>query len=369
MSFHSRMSREKVNSTFMKADPDLRHLARCLVAPGKGILAADESLPTIANRLRSVGVQSTAEIRRDYRQMLFTTPGLNGFISGVILHDETIRQTSPQGERLIELIARQGMIPGIKVDEGITDLAGFPGEKVTEGLDALRGRLREYRGMGARFSKWRAVFEIGIGLPSDTCIRANAHGLARFASLSQEEGLVPIVEPEVLMDGDHSVQECQAVTELILRRVFGSLMDFRVSLEGMLLKPNMIVSGADSPLQADADEVARATLDCLRRTVPAAVPGIVFLSGGQSALVATRHLNRLNHLAAEAPWELGFSYGRALQEPALCEWAGEQVRSAAAQEILLHRARCNSLARFGRYTEALESEPVDSPFGSAFIGG
>lgn len=337
----------------MKADDDLCHLAKRLVAPGKGILAADESLSTIGRRFQSHGVESTEESRRDYRHMLFTAPGIGGFISGMILHDETIRQATAQGERLIDIIGQQGMIPGTKVDEGTTELARFPGEKVTEGLDGLRRRLQEYRAMGAKFTKWRAVLRIGDGLPSAACVRANAHLLGRFAALSQEEGLVPIVEPEVLMDGGHSLEECETVTTASLRMVFDALFDFRVAPEAMLLKPNMVVPGSENPLQVRAEEVAEATLTCLRRTVPAAVPGIVFLSGGQSAVAATRQLNELNHLS-ELPWELSFSYGRALQEPALREWAGNPDRGGAAQEILLLRARCNSLARFGRYTEAME---------------
>lgn len=352
----------------MNVKDNLSHLAKCLVAPGKGLLAADESLPTIGKRFQSVGVESTEETRRDYRHLLFTTPGIGGFISGIILHDETIRQTTPEGESLIDVIGRQGMIPGIKVDAGTTELARFPGEEVTEGLDGLRRRLREYRGMGAKFTKWRAVLKIGDDLPSGACIRANAHLLARFAALSQEEGLVPIVEPEVLMDGGHSLEECEAVTTASLLMVFDALFNLRVAPEAMLLKPNMVVSGTENPLQAGATEVAEATLACLRRTVPAAVPGIAFLSGGQSAITATRNLNKLNHLS-EVPWELSFSFGRALQEPALRAWAGEHDRMAAAQEILLHRARCNSLARFGRYTEAMESEPANSPFGSGSIEG
>lgn len=337
----------------MKADDDLCQVANCLVAPGKGLLAADESLPTLGKRFQCVGVESTGETRRDYRHMLFTTPGIGGFISGIILHDETIRQTTPEGESLVDLIGQQGMIPGIKVDAGTTDLARFPGEKVTEGLDGLRRRLREYRGLGAKFTKWREVIKIGTGLPSAACIRANAHLLARFAALSQEEGLLPIVEPEVLMDGGHPLEECEAVTTASLRMTFDALFDFRVAPEAMLLKPNMVISGIENPLQAGAEEVAEATVACLRRTVPAAVPGVVFLSGGQNAITATRHLNKINHLA-EVPWELSFSYGRALQEDAMREWAGGQDHRAAAQEIILHRARCNSLARFGRYTDAME---------------
>ncbi|MEX1047897.1 MAG: class I fructose-bisphosphate aldolase [Akkermansiaceae bacterium] len=337
----------------MTTEHNLGHLAKRLVAPGKGVLAADESFSTIKKRLESVGVESSETTRRDYRQMLITTPGLGDFISGIILFDETIRQTTAEGEPLLEVIGRQGMIPGIKVDTGTVGMARFPGETITEGLDGLRGRLREYRELGARFTKWRAVIRITDELPTETCIRANAHLLARFAALSQEEGLVPIVEPEVLMDGDHSIARCHAVTEMTLRAVFDALFDQRVAFEEMLLKPNMVIAGTGCQSQPDAAEVAEATLNCFRRSVPAAVPGIVFLSGGQDEVSATRHLNEMHRLG-RAPWELSFSYGRALQAPALNEWAGHHENRRAAQEILLHRAHCNSLARSGRYTQEME---------------
>jgi len=333
---------------------DLEAVARALVAPGKGILAADESFPTIEKRFRAVGVTNTEENRRAYREILFATPGAAEAISGVILFDETIRQQSSEGVPFPELLARQGIVPGIKVDKGAKPLAGFPGESVTEGLDGLRGRLAEYRDLGARFTKWRAVIAIGEGTPSACCLRANAHALARFAALSQEAGLVPIVEPEVLMDGGHSIEQCEEVTTETLSRVFRELVVHRVVLEGILLKPNMVLPGRECPRQAAAEEVARATLRCLRRTVPAAVPGIVFLSGGQTPRQATENLNALNRLGG-APWELSFSYGRALQDPVLRAWKGDPGNVAAAQAAFRHRAQCNGAARLGRYTPDMES--------------
>jgi fructose-bisphosphate aldolase class I len=326
-----------------------------LVAPGKGILAADESGPTIEKRFKSVGVESTEDSRRAYREMLFTTHGLGAFISGVILYDETIRQQAADGSSLVEVLTRQGIIPGIKVDKGAKALAGFPGEKVTEGLDGLRARLAEYAQLGARFTKWRAVLTIGAHIPTRTCLAANVHALARFAALSQEAGLVPVVEPEVLMDGDHPLNRHYEVTESTLRMLFSELHEHRIHLEGLLLKVNMILSGTTCSTQATVTEVAQATRLCLQRSVPAAVPGIVFLSGGQSDVRATEHLDALNRMEPEhAPWQLSFSFGRALQAPALKQWAGMAGKAAAAQDALLRRARCNSAARFGQYTSEME---------------
>jgi fructose-bisphosphate aldolase class I len=330
-------------------DLQLEATARALVAPGKGILAADESTGTIEKRFKAVGVQGTEENRRAYRELLFSAPGLGESISGVILYDETIRQKAADGTTLVEVLRRQGIIPGIKVDEGAKAMAGFPGEKITEGLDGLRERLQEYRELGARFAKWRAVITIGPGLPTEGCLSANAHALARYAGLSQEAGLVPIVEPEVLMDGTHTIERHGEVTERMLKLVFDSLVELRVRPEAMLLKPNMVLSGADYPKPADIPEVAEATLRCLRRNVPAAVPGVVFLSGGQSDVRATEHLNAMNQTGPH-PWELSFSYGRALQAPALKAWAGKPGNVKAAQEALLHRANCNSAARSGTYS-------------------
>lgn len=325
-----------------------------LVASGKGILAADESTGTIEKRFKSVGAACTEENRRAYRELLFTTPGLGEFISGVILFDETIRQKAADGTPLVEVLHRQDIIPGIKVDKGAKALAGFSGEKNTEGLDGLRERLAEYRGLGARFTKWRAVITIGANIPTDTCLRANAHGLARFAALSQEAGLVPIVEPEVLMDGDHPIARHAEVTQRALRIVFDALVEHRIRLEAMLLKPNMVLSGKDCPQQASVSESAEATLRCMRRTVPAAVPGLVFLSGGQSDMRATEHLNAMNQHDA-APWELSFSFGRALQAPALKAWAGDPANAPAAQRALHHRAKCNGVARVGNHSAGMEA--------------
>jgi fructose-bisphosphate aldolase, class I len=336
---------------------ELAATATALVAPGKGILAADESSGTIAKRFKSIQVESTEDHRRAYRELLFTTEGAAEFISGVILYDETLRQQAADGTPLAEVLSRQQIIPGIKVDAGTTGLAGFPGEKVTEGLDGLADRLTEYRELGARFTKWRAVITIGDGIPTSGCIRANAEALGRFAALSQEAGLVPIVEPEVLMDGDHTIERCDQVTRDTLAEVFAALHRHRVRLDGMLLKPNMVVSGSDCPTQADVDQVARATLACLRDHVPASVPGIVFLSGGQSDEAATAHLNAMNRLGG-APWQLSFSYGRALQAPALKAWKGEPANGPAAQRAYLHRARLNGAARSGSWTEAMETADV-----------
>jgi fructose-bisphosphate aldolase class I len=328
---------------------NLSETASALVADGKGILAADESSPTIKKRFDSIGVESTEENRRDYRTMLFSTPEAGSHISGVILFDETIRQKSADGTPLVEVIRSGGMIPGIKVDKGAKPLAGFPGEKVTEGLDGLRERCAEYVELGARFTKWRAVYTIGEDGPSAACLTANAHALARYAAISQEAGLVPIVEPEVLMDGDHTIDDCELVTEEALRTVFAELAVQEIELEGMLLKPNMVLSGTDCPEQAGVDEVARRTVRTLKRTVPAAVPGIVFLSGGQSDEVATEHLNAINKLGETQPWKLSFSYGRALQAAPLKAWAGSADNLAAAQQAFLERAKANGAATLGTY--------------------
>jgi fructose-bisphosphate aldolase, class I len=327
--------------------------ARALVAAGKGILAADESFGTIEKRFTAIDIPSTEETRRDYRQMLITTPGLGKFISGVILFDETIRQRSTNGVPFVEVLKEQGMIPGIKVDKGAKPLAHFPNDRITEGLDGLRKRLVEYAQLGARFTKWRAVISIGHDWPSTTALRANAHALARFAALSQEEGLVPIVEPEVLMDGDHTLESHRNVTETIINLTFEELFAHRVELDAILLKPNMILPGEDCPFQTPVQQVAEATLNCLLRSVPPAVPGIVFLSGGQTDVQATEHLNAINRLD-RAPWQISFSFARALQNSALKIWAGKSENVAHAQHALFHRAECNSAARFGRYTENIE---------------
>jgi len=333
---------------------NLTHVARAIVAPGKGILAADESSGTIEKRFRSIQVESTEEHRRAYRELLFTTDGAGEFISGVILFDETIRQRAADGTPFADVLDRRGIIPGIKVDKGAKELAGFPGEKITEGLDGLRGRLTEYRDLGARFTKWRAVIAIGDGIPTRACIDANAEALARYAALSQEAGLVPIVEPEVLMDGGHTIERCYDVTADTLGEVFAALRAHRVRLDGTLLKPNMVLSGKDCPEQAGLRQVAEATVRCLRDTVPASVPGIVFLSGGQTDEAATAHLNAMNQLGAQ-PWQLSFSYGRALQAPALKAWKGETANGPSAQRAFYHRAKLNGAARFGRYSEEMES--------------
>jgi len=339
------------------ATQSLAETARALVAPGKGILAADESPPTIEKRFQKINIESTEDNRRAYREMLFTTGGIGDHISGVILYDETIRQKAADGTPFPKILERAGVIPGIKVDKGAKPIAGSPDEKVTEGLDGLRDRLAEYRDLGARFTKWRAVIEIGEHIPSHLCIHANAHALARFAALSQEAGLVPIVEPEVLMDGEHSIERCYEVTSWMLKETFQELFYQRVELEGMLLKPNMVLSGKESSEQAGVEEVAQLTVRCLGETVPAAVPGIVFLSGGQSAEVATAHLNAMNAMG-EHPWQISFSFARALQGPALETWRGDEGNLQAAQEIFAHRARMNSAARSGSYSEELERELV-----------
>jgi fructose-bisphosphate aldolase, class I len=336
---------------------DLAATARAMVAPGKGILAADESSGTIEKRFKSIAVESTAESRRDYRELLFTTDGLGDFVSGVILFDETIRQRTVDGIPFTEILRAQGIMPGIKVDRGAKPLAGFDGEKITEGLDRLRDRLAEYDALGARFTKWRAVITIGDGIPTAGCIAANAEALARFAALSQEAGLIPIVEPEVLMDGDHTIERCYEVTAETQATVFAALRRHRVNFDGMLLKPNMVVSGSACPEQAGVQEVAEATIRCLRDNVPAAVPGIVFLSGGQSDELATAHLDAMNRLDPQ-PWQLSFSYGRALQAPALKAWKGDAANVSAAQMALHHRSKLNGAARFGRYSEEMEHPEV-----------
>ena len=329
--------------------------AHALVAPGKGVLAADESSGTIAKRFDAIALESTEDNRRDYRELLFTTAGLGDFISGVILFDETLRQKARDGTPLVEALLTRGIIPGIKVDTGAKPLAGRPDETVTEGLDGLRDRLDEYYALGARFTKWRAVIRIDGHAPSRHCIHANAEALARYASLSQEAGLVPIVEPEVLMDGDHSIERCARVTEATQQVVFRALRLHGVRLEGMLLKPNMVLPGADHDPQGTVAEVAEATVALLKRTVPAAVPGIVFLSGGQSDVDATAHLDAMNRIAANPPWRLSFSYGRALQAATLKAWSGEAGNLAAGQAALAHRAGLNGAASQGLYDAAMEN--------------
>jgi fructose-bisphosphate aldolase class I len=336
---------------------DLHETARALVAEGKGILAADESSGTIKKRFDSIGVESTEENRRAYRDLLFTTPGAEEFISGVILYDETIRQSSADGTPFPRLLESKGIIPGIKVDMGAKPLAGAPDETVTEGLDGLRERLEEYYGLGARFTKWRAVISIGGGRPSEYAVWTNAHALARFAALSQEAGLVPIVEPEVLMDGEHSIDESYRVTERVLRAVYTELFDQKVEREGSLLKTNMVVSGYDGADQADVDTVADTTIHCLRNTVPPAVPGVVFLSGGMSDENATARLSAMNRRGPH-PWQLSFSYGRALQAPALKAWGGEAANVEAAQQAYYRRAKFNGAARTGSYAPEWEKEEV-----------
>ena len=332
----------------------LPEIAQAMVAKGQGILAADESSGTIKKRFDSISVDSTEDNRRDYREMLFRcSDAMRDCISGVILYDETIRQKAADGTPLVDIIQAAGTIPGIKVDTGAKDLAGAKGEKVTEGLDGLRDRLAEYHGLGARFAKWRAVITIGNGIPSDYCIAANAHALARYAALCQEQKIVPIVEPEVLMDGDHTIERCFDVTERVLNTVYDELYAQQVELEGTILKPNMVISGTDCAQQADVDQVAEMTVKCLKRTVPAAVPGICFLSGGQSDEAATAHLSAMN-AGYDMPWALSFSYGRALQAAALKAWGGKPENVPAAQAAFAHRARMNGLAATGEWSTRLE---------------
>jgi fructose-bisphosphate aldolase, class I len=332
---------------------ELKEIAASIVADDKGILAADESTGTITKRFDSIGVESTEANRRDYRNLLFTTPGLEEYIGGVILYDETIRQSADDGKPFAELLTSKGVVPGIKVDVGAKPLAGAPGETVTEGLDGLRERFAEYHELGARFSKWRAVITIGDGIPTHNCIHANAHALARYAALSQEAGIVPIVEPEVLMDADNTIEACHEVTARTLSALYDELELADVDLEGTLLKPNMVVSGKGCPEQAGSDRIAELTVDCLRRHVPAAVPGVVFLSGGQSEVQATANLNAINQLEGRV-WPLSFSYGRALQASALQAWKGQPEHVEAAQAAFLHRARCNAAAAAGRYGAEME---------------
>ncbi len=332
----------------------LRTTARELVAPGRGILAADESTGTIRKRFDAIGVESTEENRRAYRQMLFTTPGLGEHISGVILFDETIRQATDDGLPFVRVLQDAGSIPGIKVDTGAKPLARFPGETVTEGLDGLRERLAEYADLGARFAKWRATIFIGDGQPTDFAILANAHAMARYAALCQERGIVPIVEPEILMDGDHTIEACELATARTLDVLYALMREHRVDLPGSLLKVNMVLSGKDCPVQAGPQEVAESTVRCLTAQVPPEVPGVVFLSGGQSDEDATLHLSAMNRLGAH-PWELSFSYGRALQAPSLGAWGGDPANVEAGQRALAHRARMNGLARNGDYTAEMES--------------
>ena len=334
---------------------DIETTARALVADGKGILAADETPGTLTKRFDALGIRSTDQSRRAYREMLFTAPDAAASISGVIMQDETIRQKSSTGMPLTQVLASRGIAPGIKVDTGAKALALAPGETVTEGLDGLRDRLAEYRSIGARFAKWRAVIHIADGLPTRACVSANAHALARYAALCQEASLVPIVEPEVLMDGSHSIERCEEVTSMVLNAVFQALAEQRVALESILLKPNMVVPGKASSRPASVQDVATATLRCLLRTVPAAVPGIVFLSGGQSDRLATAHLNAINRLLDPKPWKVSFSYGRALQDAALETWHGRDENLKAGQEAMSHRARCNGAASLGRYTDDMEA--------------
>jgi fructose-bisphosphate aldolase class I len=332
---------------------ELNKVATAMVAPGRGLLAADESNATIKKRFDVLGVESTADNRRDYREMLFRSADLAKYISGVILYDETIRQNAKDGTPLVKIIEKAGALPGIKVDKGIKPLPSSPGEVVTEGLDGLRERLVEYRGLGAKFAKWRAVIDIGNDMPSYNCINANAQALARYAALCQDEGIVPIVEPEVLMDGDHDIERCEKITEWTLKTVFEQLYYARVALEGMVLKPNMVVPGKKSGKRASVEEVADKTLRVLKACVPAAVPGIAFLSGGQSDEDATAHLDAMNKMGA-LPWRVSFSYGRALQHAPQTTWSGKPENVAAAQRAFNHRAMMNGLAALGQWQADLE---------------
>ncbi len=330
----------------------LAKTANEMVADDKGLLAADESTGTIGKRLDSIGVENLEDNRRDYRELLFRAPGLGKFISGTILYDETIRQSAADGTALVSIMQDEGIIPGIKVDAGAKPLPGSPDEKITEGLDGLPARVEEYVGLGARFAKWRAVITIGGHLPSRHCIHVNAHALARYAKICQEGGLTPIVEPEVLMDGNHDIDRCDRVTTLTLNTVFDELFAQDVALEGMILKPNMVISGSGCETQAGVDEVAQRFMHSMVRCVPAAVPGIMFLSGGQSEEDATAHLNAMNATPGAAPWKLSYSYGRALQQSCLKTWKGEAGTVKAAQETLLERARANSAASAGTFNKA-----------------
>jgi fructose-bisphosphate aldolase class I len=336
-------------------------IARRMVADHKGLLAIDESNPTCNKRFAKWGIPQNEETRRAYRDMIVTTPGLGESISGAILYDETIRQKTEDGTSFVKALTDAGMIPGIKVDIGAKDMAGHPGEKITEGLDGLRERLAEYFQMGARFAKWRAVIAVGIDIPSRGCIEANASALARYAALCQEAGLVPVVEPEVLMAGDHTLERCCELSEEVLHTVFNQLYSQRVQLEGLILKPNMVLPGLTCPKQEAVDEVAEATVSCLLRAVPAAVPGIMFLSGGQSPELASARLNAMNvRFKSRLPWALAFSFARAIQQPALEIWRGKQANVSAAQQALDHRAKCNRAARRGEYNAAMESDQQDA---------
>lgn len=333
---------------------ELENVAQDLVASGKGILAADESFPTIGKRFKSINIESNEENRRSYRELLFTTPGFEEYVSGVITFDETMRHKTVDGTPFPELLSSKGVHPGVKVDKGTRNLAGFPGEKFTQGIDGLRERLAEYVELGAKFTKWRAVYTIGDGIPTSYGMKVNAAGLAQYAALSQEAGLVPIVEPEVLMDGDHLIAGCETATTAVLEDVFSALFEARVHLEGMLLKPNMILSGNACAMQAGVQEVAEVTIRTLKRTVPAAVPGIVFLSGGQTPQQASEHLSAMNAIGG-FPWQLSFSYGRALQEEALNAWLGKEANVSEAQTLFQRRAKLNGLARYGEYSPEMES--------------
>lgn len=333
---------------------ELKSVAQAIVAKQKGVLAADESSPTIKKRFDTINVESSEENRRRYREILFTTEGIEKYVGGVILYDETLRQRTRDGIPFAKLLDSRGIVPGIKVDKGAKALALYPGDKVAEGLDGLGDRLVEYKQLGAKFAKWRAVIEIDEHkIPSSYAIHANAHALARYAALCQEVGLVPIVEPEVLMDGAHTIERCEIVTSRVLEAVFAELDAHRVVFEGMLLKPNMVIPGKKCPQQASPQKIAEATMRCFARYVPAAVPGIVFLSGGQSAAEATDNLNAMNAMGKH-PWQVSFSYGRALQAPVLAAWQGQESNAAAAQKALLHRCHLNGLARDGRYTSSME---------------
>ena len=329
--------------------------AHALVAPRKGILAADESTPTMGKRLSQVGMPNEERLRREFRETLFTTAGMEKHISGVILFDETLRQSASDGRGMVEILQSKGVIPGIKVDGGAHSMDGAPDEKLTTGLDGLGTRCAEYYALGARFDKWRAVITIGANLPSAACVQANADALADYARISQDAGLVPIVEPEVLMDGSHTISRCYEVTEWTLNTVYAALADREVHLPGMLLKPNMVISAGDADDRAGVEEVARETLRCLKATVPAEVPGVMFLSGGQSEQEATAYLNAMNAMGG-GPWELSFSYGRALQQSALYAWGGDSANCTVAQAAFLHRAQLNGAARYGTYTVAMEAE-------------
>lgn len=335
---------------------DLADTAHRLVTDGKGILAADETVPTITKRLNAQGIESTSDSRRAYREMFFTTSGIGEFISGVILQDETINQKTSQEVAMAQVLLQQGILPGIKVDNGTKVFPGSPTEKITEGYDGLRDRLKKYFELGARFAKWRAVITISDMLPSMNCINANAQMLALYAAICQEEGLVPIVEPEVLMDGANTIEKCEEVTAAVLHTVFNALYNQKVYLEGILLKPNMVISGKECPKQATVEEVAVATLRCLRRCVPSAVPGIVFLSGGQDPFKATRHLNEINKTEGPKPWKIAFSYGRALQDEALKAWNGKDENLKIGQQAFYHRAKCNSAAILGQYADSMEKQ-------------